>query len=96
MLFSNMPVLANPITRIAVPFAMQHADLFEAMVSFSLANYNGLAMPDALPTKAFLFHRGRAIKMLQEKMSDPTKCADDAAILSNIYLMSGAVRFYAI
>lgn len=67
--------------------------MFGALVTFAQAHVDTLLRPDGKPSVESLMYWGKTVSLLRDKMSDPESCADDAAILSNIYLMGAAARF---
>lgn len=90
-MFPDMPTDTNPLVSIALPFALRHADTFHALVAYSRAHYDTLTLNNTLPSYYSLYHRGKAVQLLQERMKHSDKCADDAAILANVFLLGAAV-----
>jgi hypothetical protein len=92
LIFGTYPKFGNPLITVAFPHAMENPVMFGALVTFSQAHVDTLLKPDGRPSVESLLYWGKTISLLKEKMNDPVGCADDAAILSNIYLMGAAVR----
>jgi hypothetical protein len=93
MIFGSYPKFGNPLITVAFPHALENPDMFGALVTFSQAHVDTLLRPDGKPSVESLMYWGKTVSLLREKMNDPERCADDAAILSNIYLMGAAARF---
>jgi hypothetical protein len=91
LIFGTYPKFGNPLITVAFPYAMENPVMFGALVTFSQAHVDTLLKPDGRPSVESLMYWGKTISLLKEKMNDPVGCADDAAILSNIYLMGAAV-----
>lgn len=93
MIFGSYPKFGNPLITVAFPHALENPDMFGALVTFAQAHVDTLVRPDGKPSVESLMYWGKTVSLLRDKMSDPERCADDAAILSNIYLMGAASRF---
>lgn len=67
--------------------------MFGALVTFAQAHIDTLQRPDGRPSYESLTYWAKAVSLLKEQLQDPDRCANDAAILSNVYLMGAAARF---
>lgn len=92
LIFGSYPKFGNPLVTISFPFAFKNPELFSAMITLAQAHVD-TSRADGKPSLESLTFWGDAVTRLKEKMNDPETCADDAAILTNIYLMGAASRF---
>ncbi|KIX04086.1 uncharacterized protein Z518_07639 [Rhinocladiella mackenziei CBS 650.93] len=87
---NELPNVYLPVLRLG----MEHEDLFEAIVAFSLVhretNYSYARIK---VTPDIAYHNGRAIEALRKKLTNPKTCADDAAILTSLLLTDGAAKY---
>ena len=76
-----MPGHKNPYLSLLWPFAMECEIYFESLVTLCLATW----LPaQNIPTKSdhsFLYHRGRVVAKLRQRLARRDQCADDTTIL---------------
>ena len=69
------------------PLALQHLELFEALIAWAQCFSSTYYKRDSFPTKEILRHRGKSIAELRKKLMSPSTFSVDAAIITTLFLM---------
>ena len=69
------------------PLALQHVELFEALVAWAQCFSSTYYKQDSFPAKEILHHRAKAIAELRKQLTSPSSLSVDAAIITTLFLM---------
>ena len=78
----------NPILTELFPLMLQHESVVDSMIAFTLCMLIDCRRPNSPGAIEMWQRRGKALRLLRDRLNSPVHCSDDASIHTVISLMA--------